>query len=319
MRRGIAWPALLVLLALVAAPVAAQEYTIGVEDVLTISVYLHPELERTVTVDADGAITFPPLGTVKASGLTPKQLGDRLADRLATYLRQTTAVTVTVTQYVSRSVFLQGAVAKPGRYGFERMPSLIEVIGQAGGALPGADLSRVEIIRREGTSRRTIYADVSRAMRQGVTTGLPELTPGDIIIVPAPLSGVGGQMTAAGEGAGVLGEVTRPGLYPVGAGQDLWVVLAAAGGLTPQGNLSNVRVITRDRGTTAVVTVNLKQSLSRGGARAQIVRSGDVVFVSRTGSSQFGRAFGGLQALLSTSTDIVNLVLLRELIEERNR
>ena len=122
------------------APMArAADYVLGPDDVLTISVYLHAELERpNAVVDANGNVTFPPIGEIKAAGLTPKQLGDRIADRLSTYLRQTTAVTVTVSQYLSRSVYVTGAVAKPGRYGFEVIPTLVEVIGQAGGAIPGA-------------------------------------------------------------------------------------------------------------------------------------------------------------------------------------
>ena len=91
----------------------ADEYVLGVEDVVSISVYLHPELERTTVVDADGNITVPPVGLIKAAGFSTKQLGDKISDRLATYLRQTTSVTVTVSQYFSRSVYVQGAVASP--------------------------------------------------------------------------------------------------------------------------------------------------------------------------------------------------------------
>jgi FlaA1/EpsC-like NDP-sugar epimerase/protein involved in polysaccharide export with SLBB domain/lipopolysaccharide/colanic/teichoic acid biosynthesis glycosyltransferase len=299
----------------------AQEYVLGPEDVITISVYLHPELERSVAISVDGNITFPPLGELKAAGLTPKQLGERIADRLSSYLRQTTAVTVTVTQFLSRSVFVTGAVARPGRYGFERIPSLVDVIAQAGGAAPGADLSRVQILRREGAGRRSVTADVAAAMRDGGTATLPELRPGDTVVVPgAPTTGPGAGpvgVTLVGGGVGVLGEVQRPGLYVVGTAQDLWAVLAAAGGLTARGDLSDVRVITRDSGTQAVIKLNLKQSLARGGRGAYMVKDGDVVFVGASGAAQFGRAFAGLQTVLSLSADVLNIVLLRELIAER--
>ena len=92
--------------ALVWAPGAqAQDYVLGPEDVIQVSVWMHPELERTVTIGVDSMITVPPLGPVRAAGLTPRQLGDRLARELGSFLRQTTAVTVTVTQFTSRSVF----------------------------------------------------------------------------------------------------------------------------------------------------------------------------------------------------------------------
>jgi polysaccharide export outer membrane protein len=302
----------LALLALV-PPARAQEYVIGAEDVLQISVFQHPELERSVTVNLDGNITFPPVGELKAAGLSPKQLGDRIGDKLNAYLRQTTAVTVTVTSFMSRSITVVGAVARPGRYGFERMPSVPDAIAAAGGAIPDADLSRVEVVRREGAARRTLIADVGAALRDGVGVPLPELRPGDQVIVPG---GTGlAQFSAAGTGVGVLGEVSKPGLYSVGTAQDLWTVLAVAGGLTARGDLTNVRIISRQGGAQTVAKINLRDVLNKGARGSQLVKPGDVVFVSASGSSQFGRAIGGLQTILSISRDVLNIILINEIIQ----
>jgi polysaccharide export outer membrane protein len=291
----------------------AQDYQLGPEDVVTVSVYLHPELERTATVSAQGNITFPPLGEVKAAGSTAKELGDRIADKLSSYLRQTSAVTVAVSKYMSRSVYVSGAVAVPGRYGFEKIPGLIDVIGQAGGALPGADLTRVEVVRREGEARRSLYADVGSALRDGSKVALPELRAGDTVVVPMGAFGPAG---LPGGGVGVLGQVAKPGLYPVGGSQDIWQVLAMSGGLTPQGDLSGVRVITTDGGRQAVVTVNLRDMLNRGGRNPYLVKSGDVVYVGTSGAANFGRAWTGMTSVLLVARDIVDLVVIKRLLEE---
>jgi polysaccharide export outer membrane protein len=286
------------------APVAeAAEYTLGPDDVLSISVYMHPELERSATVDAAGNITFPPIGPIKASGLTPKQLGDRIADRLSTYLRQTTAVTVTVTQFLSHSVYVTGAVAKPGRYGFEVIPSLVEVIGQAGGATPGADLTRVQIVRRQGTNQRTLYADVASVLRDGDASRLPPLEAGDTVILSG---GVGGQdFSAIGTGVGVIGEVGKPGLYTVGeGGQDLWSLLAVAGGITREGNLNNVRVITREGAGLSVVRVDLRRVLEEGARSIFVVKDGDVVYVPRSRGSIWSAALQNIALLVAVTRDI---------------
>lgn len=288
---------------------AAEDYVLGADDVIAVSVWLHPELERTVTINSSGMIIYPPLGELRAAGLTPRQLGDRLAERLGGFLRQTTAVTVTVTQFMSQSVFVSGAVARPGRYGFERIPGLIDAISQAGGALPGADLSRVQVVRKEGEIRKSINADVASALRDGIGVPLPDLRPGDTIVVPATLAGV---TSAAGEGVGVLGEVNRPGLYPVGGGQDLWTVLAAAGGITLRGDLSNVSVITRQGAGQAVVTVNLRDALAHGTRAPFVLRSGDVVFVASTAATAAGKTWIALQQVLAASRDVLNLVLIRD-------
>ena len=76
--RALGWVAPLMML-LFALPVRAQEYTLGAEDVLQISVWLHPELEKTVAIGPDGALIFAPAGEIKAAGLTARQLADRLA------------------------------------------------------------------------------------------------------------------------------------------------------------------------------------------------------------------------------------------------
>lgn len=296
-------------LGLGAAAARAVEYTLGYEDGVAVSVWMHPELERTLTIGSDGNVTYSPIGEVKAAGLTTKQLADRIADRLSTYLRQTVTVTVTVSQYLSRSVFVSGAVAKPGRYGFENIPGLVDVVSQAGGALPGADLSAVQVIRREGEARRTLTADVASALRDGVVSGLPSLRPGDTVVVPG---GMGAAAAAPGEGAGVIGEVTRPGIYPVGAGQELWALLAVAGGPTPRSDLTTVRVLTRTGAGQAVVTVNLRDALRRGTPAPFMVRAGDVVVISPTSATAIGQTWTGLTAVLAVSRDLLNLAVLRD-------
>lgn len=302
MRRG--WPLWVLALLAVASPAAAQQdYLIGNDDVLAISVWLHPELERSVTVNKDGNIVFPPVGEVKAAGLTAKQLGESIADRLSAYLRQTATVTVTVTQHMSRSVLVSGAVSQPGRYGFATLPSLLEVLNQAGGPLPTADLSRVQVVRREGGQLRTLVADLAHAMATGSETGLPSLVVGDVIVVPAAVAGA----ATTADGVGVLGEVTNPGLYPVGNGLDLWMVLAQAGGPTPRGNLARIKVLTRNQDVAEAVSVNLLETLRRGNKNPYIVRTGDIVFLDSKTS-----IWEGFISLLAVTTDIVSLIVLSD-------
>ena len=298
--------------ALLAAPVArAEDYQIGAEDVLQISVYLHPELERTVTVDANGTITLPPVGAIKAVGLTPRQLGDQIADKLSTYLRTTTAVTVTVTQYLSRSVYVTGAVARPGRYGFEVIPSLPDAIAQAGGAVVGSDLSRVQLVRTEGTQRKTLYADVARVLRDGDTSALPALKAGDTIVVPQGI----GASAYAGEGIGgaIIGEVQHPGIYPVGTGQDLWTVLAGAGGVTPNADLRNVRILTRQGGGYNALRLDLRSILDNGSRSGLTVKDGDVVYVPSNQNSGVTRATLAVITVLGVTRDVFNILVLSQI------
>ena len=62
------------LLSTAASGQSQVEYKIGQGDALSISVWRHPELERTVVVRSNGRVTFPPIGDVTAAGLTPAEL-----------------------------------------------------------------------------------------------------------------------------------------------------------------------------------------------------------------------------------------------------
>jgi polysaccharide biosynthesis/export protein len=306
------WMCAVGLLGLIAAPDLAraqqptspptQEYLIGPDDVLQVSVYSHPELERSVTVNSAGNVTFPPLGEIKAAGLTPKQLSDRLSERLSTYLRQTTTATVSVTQFLSRGIYVSGAVAHPGRYGFETMPPLLDVLNQAGGALPGADMNHVVIIRKEAGGRKQMTVDVATALDQGTEASLPALVPGDAIVVMLSASATG---TSAGDAVGILGEVGHPGLYTIGNGEELWRALALAGGPTPASNLRNIRVLTKENNTPTTVTVDLRETLERGNKTPYMLKPGDIVFVDARRISMYGV----FRELISVSSDVANLVL----------
>ncbi len=290
--------------------VTAQDYTIGPEDKLQISVWRHPELDKTVTVEADGDIVFAPVGSIKAAGSTAAQLGERLGDRLSAYLRETVSASVTVIEFMSQSVFVSGSVARPGRYGFERMPGLLDVINHAGGALPEADLRRVQILRREGDRGRQVLAvDLSEALQRGSEAGLPTPQAGDIILVPSAAA-LGGALTV--DAAGVLGEVLRPGLYPVGTGQDLWWVLAQAGGPTTRANLGGIKVLRKEQDTRRATTVNLQQVLDRGSRSPITIQPGDLVYLEPKGLS----AWDGFVTLLGITRDVASLIAIVDVLQK---
>ena len=72
-----------VLLLVVALPaLAADEYTLGPGDLVSVIVYGHPELSREVTVLDDGTISYDIAGRIEASGLTLNQLAAAIAKGL---------------------------------------------------------------------------------------------------------------------------------------------------------------------------------------------------------------------------------------------
>ncbi|MFZ0465025.1 MAG: polysaccharide biosynthesis/export family protein, partial [Candidatus Acidiferrales bacterium] len=61
---------------------APGDYRIGAEDLLNITVYGAPDLDRTVRVSSEGRIYLPLVGDVQASGRTPRELEAALEEVL---------------------------------------------------------------------------------------------------------------------------------------------------------------------------------------------------------------------------------------------
>jgi polysaccharide export outer membrane protein len=265
-----------------------------------------------VTVRAGGAITFPPIGDVPAAGETAVGLARLLEERLTEFLRRPTQVTVEISSFQSQRVTVSGAVAAPGRLGFEQIPGLLEVLGAAGGLGPTANLSRVQIFRVDGKQRTTITVDLSSAMATGDVSGLPGLRANDIVFVPATMADGGTQSDAAY----IAGEVRQPGAYSVGSGLDLLKLLSLSGGPLQTADIRRVQIVSQDTaGKSFVAVVDLEQFLSSGEADF-LVRPGDAVRVPSVESTTTRLAWTATREVLGASRDILNLFLIWDILKD---
>ena len=302
--------AFIVLLLLVPlSDVAAQQpsqYVIGPSDVLSISVWRHPDLERNVVVRTSGTVTFPPVGELTAAGRTPTELAREIMQRLRDYTRETTQVTVSMAAFNSRAVYLTGQVMAPGRYSFERLPDVLQLLSQAGGALPGADLANVSIIRPAVGGPEVIRIDVTAYMRGQAAAPLPELMPGDTVEVPPLL--LGGAMVGPGL-VYVFGEVGSPGAYPSTEGLDLLQLLALAGGTTPGARIDEVAVVMDAGDGQVVATVDLARIIEDGAPEPFVLKAGDRVIVPAATSNLLAQTLGVTSAVLSYTRDLLSSYL----------
>ena len=160
------------------------DFVIGLEDSLSVSVWKEPELSvRDIMVRPDGKISLPLIGEIQTSGLTPKQLQDRITERLKDFVA-TPNVTVVVTKMVSQSISIVGKVGKPGVYVLSSPLTVLELLARAGGLREEAKPKKISIVRKEGGRTSSFpfnYREVSegRNLQQNIV-----LKPGDVIIVP---------------------------------------------------------------------------------------------------------------------------------------
>ena len=158
-------------------------FVLGTDDVLTIVFWRDKDMSADVVVRPDGMITLPLVNDLRAAGLTPEQLRERVTSEAAKYIEDP-SVTVVVKQINSLRVYITGQIAKPGVYPLTAPTTVLQLISLAGGLHEFAKSKDIVITRTEGGKQQLIrfnYRDVlkGRNLQQNV-----ELKPGDTVLVP---------------------------------------------------------------------------------------------------------------------------------------
>lgn len=171
----------------VATGAAVEEYHIGVDDIVQVSVWRNPELGITVPVRPDGKISIPLVGDVMAGGLTPAEVAADIQARLAEYVRDPQVAVILTDlrshEYLSR-VRVTGAVRQPVSVPFRPGMTVLDAVLAAGGVNEFAASDRTELFRKSGQGTLTYPVRLDRILNRGeLGTNYP-VAPGDVITVP---------------------------------------------------------------------------------------------------------------------------------------
>jgi polysaccharide export outer membrane protein len=161
--------------------VPEEEYRIGIEDSLQITVWKNEALSRAATVRPDGKISLPLLNDVQAAGLTTTELKESLQKKFSEFI-PTPEVYITVGGIRGFDVNVLGDGAKAGRYTLKRPTTVEELIAQIGGLTQFAYKSRIVILRQEGNVTRRIPYNYNKVIRGEVPD--MQLKPDDLLIIP---------------------------------------------------------------------------------------------------------------------------------------
>jgi polysaccharide export outer membrane protein len=156
-------------------------YKIGPLDVLDVSVFKVPDLNKEVQVAEDGTINYPLLGDVPAAGKTAHEVEKELTKKLgAKYLRDP-QVTVFVKEFNSQRITVSGAVKTSGVYAIKGSTSLLQVVAMAGDVDINTDSGDVIVFRTINGQRSAARFDID-AIRAGKAAD-PQVEPGDVVVV----------------------------------------------------------------------------------------------------------------------------------------
>jgi polysaccharide export outer membrane protein len=216
-------------------------YILGPDDVLRITVYDHPDLSHEVTVAPDGSLTYPLVGKFHVIGLNVEALEQQLARSLADGYVVNPQVSVTVTRYRGRHVYVIGAVRNPGVYPLQHNATVLEFISQAGGITPEAGWSVVLVRAAENVNGSGSQTPAGQESAPALHIDLDKLFAGQL---PQPIRLASGDTIYVPQ-AGyffISGEVTRPGRYRLERGMTVQQAIALAGGFTRFAGENRLRI-----------------------------------------------------------------------------
>ena len=166
--------------------IVSQDYIIGAEDVLEITVWRNQDLSKVVQVRPDGRVSLPIIRDVTAVGKTPSQLADEITTQLKPYV-QSPAVAIAVRDVNSYTIFLLGEVGKPGKYPLKSKTTLLQAITIGGGFSPQAARNQIVVFRigENGNGEQMLKASYDDIVLRGGINQNIELKAGDTVVVPS--------------------------------------------------------------------------------------------------------------------------------------
>ncbi|RZA00283.1 MAG: capsule biosynthesis protein [Sphingobacteriaceae bacterium] len=207
-------------------------YVLGPEDQLNIAVYGASSVNWKLDISPDGNINIPGTGIVNVSGKTIEQATAAIRAKLIANnyaIGRGSSLSITLGNIRSIKVILVGELVRPGTYTLPSLATAFNALYAAGGPTDNGTFRQIEIIRNNRIIKKL---DVYDFLLKGQQSDNISLRDQDIIRVPTYRTRV--EMS---------GEVKRPALFEVLAGESLKDVIDFAGGFTDQAYAARIKVL----------------------------------------------------------------------------
>ena len=175
------------------------------------------DIDYRATIDRNGTISIPTVGTVVLAGVKAGSAESVIRTAIGR-LYKGVNVNVTFGQLRSMTVYVVGQARRPGTYTVSSLSTLVTTLFASGGPTANGSMRRVQV-KRAGkiAAELDLYAFIAK----GDKSGDIKLQDGDTIVIPP-----------AGGFVALVGNVNTPAIYEVkGSGDTIESLLDLAGGL----------------------------------------------------------------------------------------
>jgi polysaccharide export outer membrane protein len=160
----------------------APGYTIGLGDVLRVSVWKEPEISGTSQVRSDGKISLPLLNDVQAVGMTPMELAASVTEKLKKYVDDP-RVTVIVSQIKPPVIYMVGEVGRHGPMALTPNMTVLQALATSGVSL-FANTKKIYVLRTVNGVQQKLRVNYKNLIKGKALNQNIVLNPGDMVVVP---------------------------------------------------------------------------------------------------------------------------------------
>jgi polysaccharide export outer membrane protein len=245
----------------------SESLLIGPGDTLHVQIFDTPEMDQHPKVTDSGEIPLLFAGNVKVAKLSPAEAAAAIGDALkAKQIMLHPQVSVTVELFATQQVSILGQLKTPGTYPLTTGTPILRVLSLAGGITELAD--RNISIERHAEPGKKINYYLSNTSDDAIANQVI-VYPGDTILVPKV--GV----------VYVLGDVGRPGGYPLSTNDSHMTILQAvalAGTLNKTALLSKAKLIRKTPTGLEDVPIQLGE-IEKGKQPDVVLQANDIVYI----------------------------------------
>jgi protein involved in polysaccharide export with SLBB domain len=258
-----------------------SDFVIGPGDDIIVRAWGSIELEYAVTVDRQGHVFIPKVGSIPLAGLTYKELQPVLKQAMGRVYK---SFDLSVTMGTLRSIrlYVTGFARKPGTYQVNSLSSLISALFVTGGAAANGSLRNIELRRGQ---QRISQLDLYDFLLNGNRSADMRLQNEDVIHIP-PMQGQ----------VAIAGSIRNAAIYQFKSGMTLADLLQISGGTTSTADGLRIKLEriakpeNTPQGQTTPTATRIVEELDFGPQAMQtVLRDGDLVVLVPI-SPQFNNA-----------------------------